>query len=127
MPSYVKCITGDKPPKNAVQAGYDDGPSYHARGVVNGLTIPGKVGVRSEKDLHLVGACIPYGTKEHRVNSFEVLTDDKSAFTYVRYGTTRFWVVRQFLYKSTVNSLLTDTSVSRTSGVGPCHFSVISL
>lgn len=88
MLSYKKCKTGDKPPINAVEAGCDDGPSYHARGVVNDLTIPGKVGVKSENDRRLVGACIPYGTKEHRVHSFEVLTvDDPSALTYERYKT----------------------------------------
>ena len=32
MLSYVKCKTGDKPPSNAVEAGFDDGPSYHAKG-----------------------------------------------------------------------------------------------
>jgi len=85
MLSYVKCKTGDKPPSNAVEAGFDDGPSYHARGVVNDLTIPGKVGVRSENDHRLVGACIPYGSAEHRVHSSEVLTvDDPSALTYER-------------------------------------------
>lgn len=91
MLSYVKCKTGDKPPNNAVDGGFDDGPSYHATGVVNNLTIPGKVGVRSENDHLLVGACIPYGSAEHRIHSFEVLTvDDPSALTYVRCVRTRF-------------------------------------
>ena len=91
MLSYKKCKTGDKPPINAVEAGFDDGPSYHARGVVNDLTIPGKVGVKSENDRRFVGACIPYGTKEHRVHSFEVLTvDDPSALTYERCVKTHF-------------------------------------
>ncbi|XP_015754265.1 PREDICTED: natterin-4-like [Acropora digitifera] len=85
MLSYVECKTGDKPPSNAVEAGFDDGPSYHARGLVEGLTVPGKVCVRSENDLHLVEACIPYGSAEHLVHSFEVLTvDDPSALTYER-------------------------------------------
>ena len=93
MLSYVKCKTGDEPPNNAVEGGFDDGPSYHARGVVNNLTVPGKVGVRSENDHRLVGACIPYGSAEHRVHSFEVLTvDDPSALTYLRCVTTRFSV-----------------------------------
>jgi len=85
MLSYVKCKTGGKPPSNAVEAGFDDGPSYHARGVVNNLTIPGKVGVRSVNDHRLVGACIPYGSAERRIRSFEVLTvDDPSALAYER-------------------------------------------
>ena len=88
MLSYVSCITGDTPPNNAVEGGYDGGPSYHARGVVCGKTIPGKVGVSSESNnLRLVGACIPYGSKENRIHSFEVLTvDDPSVLSYVRYG-----------------------------------------
>ena len=91
MLSYVKCKTGDEPPSNAVKAGFDDGPSYHARGVVNDLTIPGKARVRSENDHRLVGACIPYGSAEHRVDNFEVLTvDDPSALTYERCVRTYF-------------------------------------
>ena len=96
MLSYVSCMTGDSPPKNAVKGGYDNGPSYHARGLVNGLTIPGKVGVKSENNLRFVGACIPYGSKENRVNSFEVLTVDDPSVLSARYGTTRSWVVRLF-------------------------------
>lgn len=80
MLSYVKCKTGDKPPNNAVDGGFDDGPSYHATGVVNNLTIPGKVGVRSENDHLLVvpafhtgqqniGStalkCLPWMTPQH--------------------------------------------------------------
>ena len=85
MLSYKSCKTGDTPPKNAVQGGYDDGPSYHARGEVCGKTIPGKVGVRSENNHRFVGACIPYGSKRHRINSFEVLTvDDPSEVSYAR-------------------------------------------
>ena len=85
MLSYVSCKTGDKPPDNAVEGGYDDGPSYHARGVVDELTIPGKVGVESDGNRRFVGACIPYGTEEHRIHSFEVLTvDDPSTLSYVR-------------------------------------------
>ena len=85
MLSYVECTTGDKPPSNAVEAGFDGGPSNHARGLVEGLTVPGKVCVRSENDLRLVEACIPYGSEEHLVHSFEVLTvDDPSALTYER-------------------------------------------
>ena len=84
MLSYVKYKTGDKPPENAVEGGYDDGPSYHVRGEVKGKTIPGKVGVRSHTDRRFVGACIPYGVSEHRIHSFEVLTADPSELTYVR-------------------------------------------
>lgn len=98
MLSYVSCKTGDNPPNNAVQAGYDNGPSYHARGVVNEFTIPGKVGVKSENSHRFVEARLPYGSKNHRISSFEVLTvDDPSELTYVRCVTTRFGVVRVFL------------------------------
>ncbi|XP_028417099.1 uncharacterized protein LOC114541356 [Dendronephthya gigantea] len=71
--SYVRCKTGDKPPKNAIEGGYDGGPSYHARGVVAGKMIPGKVGVDKEYDGNLKGACIAYGGKEHRIHDYEVL------------------------------------------------------
>ena len=73
--SYVRCSTGDLPPKDAVAGGYDGGNSYHASGIVNGKRIPGKVGVSGGK---LKGACIAYGSKEHRINEFDVLViDDK--------------------------------------------------
>ena len=91
MLSYVSCMTGDALPKNAIKGGYDDGPSYHARALVSGKTIPGMVGVRSEENLRFVGACIPYGSKRHRINTFEVLTVyDPSEVSYVRYGTACF-------------------------------------
>lgn len=68
---YVRCSTGDYPPAHAVEGGYDGGPSYHARGIVNGKMIPGKVGTSGSR---MVGACIPYGNKENRIRDFEVLT-----------------------------------------------------
>lgn len=69
-----RCKTGDLPPENAVQGGFDGGPSYHARGEVKGKLIPGKVGVQGTWDeFYLKGACIPYGSREHRINDFQVL------------------------------------------------------
>lgn len=92
MLSYVRCRTGDKPPSNAIQGGYHDGPFYHARGLVSGKTIPGVVGVRSEDDHRLDRACIPYGLRNHRISSFEVLTvDDQSKVSYLRYDETIFF------------------------------------
>lgn len=82
--SYVKCKTGNRPPKNAVQGGYDGGPSYHARGIVDGKIVPGKVGVTREHDGNLLGACIAYGGKEHRINNFEVLVID-DAISHVEF------------------------------------------
>jgi len=70
---YVRCSAGDYPPANAVKGGFDGGPSYHARGIVNGKMIPGKVGTPGSGDC-MVGACIPYGNKENRIHDFEVLT-----------------------------------------------------
>ena len=81
-PTYVSCSTGDLPPPNAVQGGWDGGPSYHARGPVDGLTVPGKVGV-SDTGRSFVGACIPYASKENRVHTFEVLTFDGNT-SYVK-------------------------------------------
>lgn len=95
MLPYVSCQTGDKLPDNAVEGGYDDGPYYYAKGEVEGLTIPGKVGVKSDGNLD--SACIPYGGKEHRIHSFEVLTvDDPSTLSYVRCVRTRFLASRPF-------------------------------
>ena len=92
---YVSCKTGDKLPDNAVEGGNDDGPYYYAKGKVDGLTIPGKVGVKSNRNLD--SACIPYGTEEHRIDSFEVLTvDDPSTLSYVRCVRTRFLASRLF-------------------------------
>ena len=78
---YVKCLTGDQPPKNALEGGFDSRPSYHARGFVDGKTIPGKVGL----DINgcLKGACIPYGGRENRIDSFDVLTSEWNT-SYVR-------------------------------------------
>ena len=78
---YVRCSTGDQPPKNALEGGFDGGSSYHAKGFVDGKTIPGKAGVDSNGCLK--GACIPYGGREHRVNRFEVLTSEWNT-SYVR-------------------------------------------
>ena len=69
-----RCKTGDRPPDNAVQGGFDEGPSYHARGVVKGKLIPGKAGVQEKGgDFYLKGACFPYGSREHRIHDYEVL------------------------------------------------------
>ena len=69
-----RCKTGDRPPDNAVQGGFDGGPSYHARGEVRGKIIPGKAGVKEASDVfYLKGACIPYGSREHRIHDFQVL------------------------------------------------------
>lgn len=83
--SYVRCKTGDPPPKNAVKGGYDGGPSYHAKGVVDGKMIPGKVGVDKECDGNLKGACIAYGGKEHRIHDFEVLVLNDDEIIRVEY------------------------------------------
>lgn len=83
--SYVRCKTGDKPPKNAIEGGYDGGPSYHAKGVVAGKMIPGKVGVDKEYDGNLKGACIAYGGKEHRIHDFEVLVLNDDEIIRVEY------------------------------------------
>jgi len=80
--NYVHCRTGDHPPKNAVPGGYDGGESYHARGTVNGKLIPGKVGVNTSGGT-LVGACIAYGNKEHRIHDFEVLVIDPDKIIHV--------------------------------------------
>ena len=69
-----RCKTGDRPPDNAVQGGLGGGPSYHARGEVKGKIIPGKACVQGTwDDFYLKGACIPYGSREHRIHDFQVL------------------------------------------------------
>lgn len=69
-----RCKTGDRPLDNAVQGGFDGGPSYHARGEVRGKIIPGKAGVKEASNVfYLKGACIPYGSREHRIHEFQVL------------------------------------------------------
>lgn len=74
----ARCKTGDPPPENAVQGGFDGGPSYHARGEVKGTLVPGKVGVQGTSDkFYLKGACIPFGSREHRIDNFEVLVRAK--------------------------------------------------
>lgn len=71
-----RCQTGDRPPKNAVQGGFDGGPSYHARGEVRGKLIPGKAGVEgTSTDFYLKGACFPYASREYRINNYEVLVE----------------------------------------------------
>lgn len=74
--SHVESWKGDKPPKNAIEGGYNSGPTYHAKGKADGLEFPGKVEMKSEKNETVLGsAYIPYH-KEHRVDKFQVLVID---------------------------------------------------
>ena len=68
-----RCKAGDPLPDNAVQGGYEEGPSYHARGEVKCKLIPGKVGVKGDSSELLKRACIPHGSRERHIKNFEVL------------------------------------------------------
>eukprot|EP00111_Clytia_hemisphaerica_P002027 TCONS_00005733-protein len=72
--NYHEAKKGDKPPLNAIVGGYDGGNSYFAKGIVDDVTIPGKVGI--DQNGKFVGACIPYGGKEHRIDTFWVLLNE---------------------------------------------------